>query len=105
MAMRKAEVVWKAKVKDWDLYSVTEEEERQFIIDSVEDVWIAEIKKKGTVYAEVTAIEMIDHLRKTCLGTHEIDILDLQDKIRELHLKVETIAEYIEAMEKAQEQW
>ena len=39
----------------------------------------AELKKKITVYAEVNAIEMIERLRKTCLSTHEIDILKLQD--------------------------
>jgi len=104
VTIRKAEAVWKAKIQDWDLYDTAEEESSRFITDSVEDVWLTELKKKITVYAEVKAITMIDHLRKTCLGTHEIDILALQDQMREMHLKLDTVPEYIENMEKAQEQ-
>lgn len=100
--VRKAEAVHKAKIQDWDMYDTAEEESCRFIIDCVEETWIAELKKKTTRYAEVKA--MIRHLRKTCLGTHEVDILELQDMMRELHLKVESIPEYIEAMERAQEQ-
>ena len=102
--VRKAEAKWRAKIHDWELYDVAEEESRRFIMDSVDEVWIAELKRTVTVYAEVTAFEMLEHLRVICVGTHEIDILDLQDQMRELHLKVDTIPEYIEAMEKAQEQ-
>ena len=78
----------------------------RFIIDSVEDVWLTELKKKITaIYAERTALELIEHLYKTCLGTHEINVLGLQDQMREMHLKVDSIPEYIERMEKLQEQF
>ena len=70
----------------------------------MDDVWIAELKKKVTKYADVKAIDMIRHLRKTALSTHEVDILELQDQLCELYLNVESIPEYIEAMEEAQEQ-
>ena len=86
------------------LYDTAEEESCRFIIDSVDDVWLAELKKKMTKYAEVKAMEMISHLHKTALDTHEVDIFELKDQMRELHLKVDSIPEYIEAMEKAQEQ-
>ena len=66
-------------------------------------MWLAELKRKITIYAESTAFELIEHY-KTSLGTHEIDVLDLQDQMRELHLKVDSIPEYIERMEKLQEQ-
>ena len=95
--IRKAEAVHKAKIQDWDLYDTAEEEFCRFIIDSVGDVWIAELKKKTTKYAEVKTIDMIRYLRKTALGTHKVDILELQDQMRELHLKVDSIPEYIEA--------
>ena len=32
--------------------------------DSVEDVWLAELWKKCTIYAESTALELIEHLYK-----------------------------------------
>ena len=53
---------------------------------------------------DVKAIEMTDHLHKTCLDTHEVDILELQDQTRELNLKVDSTPEYIETMKKAQKQ-
>ena len=45
-------------------------------------MWLAELKKKMTKCVEVKAIEMIHHLHKTCLGTHKVDILELQDQMR-----------------------
>ena len=54
------------------------------MIDYVEDVWLAELKNKITIYAERTALELIEHLYNTCLGTHEIDVLDLQDQMRKI---------------------
>ena len=80
IAARKAEAVHKAKIQDWDLYDMAEEKSCRFIIDSVHDKWIAELKKKTTKYAEVKAIDLIRHLRKTTLGTHEVDILELKTK-------------------------
>ena len=102
--IRKAEAVSKAKIDDWDLCDTAEREACRFIIDSVEDMWLAKLKKKIIIYAQRTVLELIDHMYKTCLGTHEIDVLDLQDQMRERNLKVDSIPEYIERMEKLQEQ-
>ena len=104
ISTRRAEALWKAKITDWELYDVSESEAGRFIVDSVDDVWLAELKKKITIYSEVTAIEMLDHLRKTCLGAHEIDILDLQDEMRTFHTTTDSIPQYVEAMERAQKQ-
>ena len=60
--VRKAEAVHKARLHDWELYDVSESQAARFIVDAVEDVWLAELKKKITIYAEVTAIEMLEHL-------------------------------------------
>ena len=60
--IRKAEAVWKAKIDDWDLFDTTERETCRFIIDFVEDVWLAELKKKITIYAERTALELIQSI-------------------------------------------
>ena len=37
-----------------------------------------------------------------CTGLHAIDLLDLQDKMRDMHLTTDTIAEYVEALKDAQ---
>ena len=86
------------------MFDTVERKACRFINDSIEDVWLAELKKKYTIYAESTALELIEHLYKTCLGTHEIDVLDLQDQMRELQLKADSIPEYIEKMDKFLEQ-
>ena len=45
---------------------------------------------------------MLNKLQEICLGNREIDILDLMDKIRQMHTVCETIPQYVEAMEDAQ---
>ena len=47
---------------------------------------------------------MMDKIQEMCLGNHEIDILVLQDKMHKMHNKWETIPQYTEALEDAQEQ-
>ena len=86
------------------MFDTVERKACRFINDSIEDVWLAELKKKYTIYAESTALELIEHLYKTCLGTHEIGVLEIQDQMREMHLNVDSIPEYIEKMEELQEQ-
>ena len=46
-----------------------------------------------TKYTEAKALEMINHLRKTYLGTHTVDNLELKHQMRELHLKLDFIPE------------
>ena len=47
---------------------------------------------------------MLDKPQEVCLGNHEIDILDLQDKTYKIHNECNTIPQYIEALEDAQKQ-
>ena len=47
---------------------------------------------------------MLDHLQELCLGNHEVDILVLMDKMRQMHHVFDTIPQYIDALEKAQKQ-
>ena len=83
ISTQRAEAKHKANIEDWNLCDTAEEEYSDFISDSIEDMWLAELKKKITIYGETKTIKMIDHLHKTCLGTHEIDISELQDQMRE----------------------
>ena len=47
---------------------------------------------------------MLDKLQEICLGHHEINILALQEKMRKMHNECDTILQYIEALEGAQQQ-
>ena len=45
---------------------------------------------------------MLDQLQVVCTRHHAIDLLDLQDKMRTMHVSTDTIPQYIAALEKAQ---
>ena len=47
---------------------------------------------------------MLDHLQGICVGNHAIDILDLQDKMWFMYTQHDTIDQYIQALEEAQQQ-
>ena len=47
---------------------------------------------------------MLDKLQEICLGHHEINILALQEKMRKMHNECDTILQYIEALDGAQQQ-
>ena len=47
---------------------------------------------------------MLEHLQGIWVGNHAIDILDLQNKIRVMHTEHDSIAQYIWAIEEAQQE-
>ena len=47
---------------------------------------------------------MLEHLQGMCVGNHAIEILDLEDKMRVMHTEHDSIAQYIWALEEAQQQ-
>ena len=54
--------------------------------------------------SNVTAMTILIRLQKNATDNHEIDILTLQDAMRQYHHTYGTITEYIEAMELVQKQ-
>jgi hypothetical protein len=98
----KGEAIWKAKLIDVGTYDATEKSLRKFVISKVEDTWIRELKSAQFFYTKRTALEIITHLQKACLGTHAIDALSLQIAMRDYHHTAEGIPEYINMLEDAQ---
>ena len=47
---------------------------------------------------------MLDHLQGICVGNHAIEILDLQEKMQVMHIEHDSIAQYIQALDEAQQQ-
>ena len=65
--------------------------------------WISSLSKGSPIhFVEATTREIIDVARKACTGLHVIDLLDLQDKMRNMHLTSDTIADCIETLKDAQ---
>ena len=68
----------------------------------VEDTWVREMKDPKTFYTDIAPRDFLDHLQAQCTGRHAIEILALQDKMRNYHLEYEGIPKYINALEDAQ---
>ena len=98
----KGEAMWKAAGADEKAYSAAERCVRTFILSKVEDTWVRELRHARTFYSKVHAITILEHLERSCLGTHAIDALSLQVKIREYHHSAEGVPEYINMLEDAQ---
>ena len=93
MICAKAEAIHCARVTDWDAFKAAEREAQSFIVDAFYEVWYSEMCEPVTFYARVTTRQMIDHLQGICVGNHEIDILDLQDKMQVMHTEHDLIAQ------------
>ena len=90
---------------DWVVYNTAERESGLFILKVVENVWLSGLSKGlPTYFSDVLAKTMLDKLQEICLGDHEIDILDLQEKMSKMHNECNTTPQHIEALEDAQQQ-
>ena len=96
------EAIHQAKLEDWKFFDYAQREVRNFIVHSVEDTWICELRDSITGYALVPPRDIMDHLRKSCSGLHSIDVLALHTKMLTMHEDAGGIPEYINALEDAQ---
>ena len=78
-------------------------EANRFIVRIVADVWISPLSKGSpTFYVKRKTNELLDQLQVFYTGHHTIDLLALQDEMRTMHVSIDTIPQYIAALEKAQ---
>ena len=71
----------------------------------VNHVWLSELLKGlPTYFSDVLAKTMLDKIQDICLGNHDINILVLQDIMCKMHNEWDTITQYIESLEDAQQQ-
>jgi hypothetical protein len=96
------ESIHKAKIEDWKMFDCAERKVRNFIITSVKDMWIRELHDPIMGYSHQPPRAIMNHLWASCSGLHYLDTLALRDKMRTLHLEVQGIPEYINALEDAQ---
>ena len=103
LASRKAEMIYKAKLAERATYHADTTESNKFCVAIIGRTWISSLLKGSPIhFAEATTHKILDVARKACTGLHVIDLLDLQDKMRDMHLTTDTIADYIEALKDAQ---
>ena len=103
LASRKAETIHRAKLADWATYHAATTGSNKFCVAVIGRTWISSLSKGSPIhFAEVTTPEILEAARKACTGLHVINLLDLQDNMRDMHLTTDTIVEYVEALKDAQ---
>ena len=82
---------------------MAESEGNSFIVRVVADVWIYPLSKGSpTFYAKRKTKELLYQLQVVCTGHHIIELLELQEEMRTMHVTTDMIPKYIAALEKAQ---
>ena len=105
IATRKKKAAHASLRTEWAVYNTSGRKRGLFILKVVDHVWLLELSKAPlTHFSDVLTKTMMDKLQEICLGKHNIDILVLQDKMRKMHNKWETIPQSIESLEDAQKQ-
>lgn len=93
-----------AKKADWNVFSTARNSVREIILDKIDDVYYNELEDDDSGYEEVAPRTIFDLLERTSTGRHAIDVLELQDKMRVLHLATENVVDYIKALKDGQRQ-
>ena len=105
IATRKKEAAHASLRTDCAVYNTAERDSGRFILKVGDHVFLSELSKGLLDYfSNVLAKTMLDKLQEICLGNHEINILILQDKMRKMNNKWETIPQYIKALRDVQQQ-
>ena len=95
----------RANQEDCVLYNVVEKATAKFFPWAFPKTYILALCEGPPMYmCNVIVMTILVHLQKNETGNHEINILVLQDAMRQYHHKYNTIAKYIKAMELAQKQ-
>ena len=99
---RRKELAHAAKKADYKLYEAGVRGARNFIVKVVAIEWIAELKQDEMGFAGVEPIALLRHIKPTLLGTHETDIIKLQQQMQNLHVDYPRIPQYIQELQKLQ---
>ena len=71
-------------------------------MEVVDETWYKELEDLDTFYTNVTALKILDHLTKFCLGLHTINAVDIPQVKNTLFINAEGIPQFINTMEAAQ---
>ena len=94
---RHAEAVHKGIQEDFNLCSTGKHGTKAFLMANVDETWYQELEDPDTYYTEVTALQLMDHLRLRSGGRHAIDAVDIIAEMGTLFAEAHSIAEYINA--------
>ena len=72
-------------------------------MEVVDEMWYKELEDPYTLYTNVTALKILDHLTEFCLGLHTVDAVDTPQAMKTLFSNVKGIPQYINAVEAVQQ--
>ena len=82
-------------LKDWGTYRTVTTESNKFYVAVFGRIWISSLSKVFPIHCtEAITNQLLLAARKACTGLHMIDLLDLQDKRRDMHLVTDTSVDY-----------
>ena len=71
-------------------------------MEVVNETWYKKIEDPDTLYTDVTALKLLDHITKFCLGLHIVNSVDIPQLMKLLFTEADIIPQFINAMEAAQ---
>ena len=100
--VHQAEGKHEAKRNDHALYKTADTSCKNFIMEVVDETWYKDLEDPDTFYTNITALKLLDHLTKFCLGLHTVHAVDISQVMKTLFRNAEGIPQYSNAMEAAQ---
>ena len=77
MIAKRAELAHEAKRSDRALYNAADTGCVNFIMSVVDKIWYKELEDADTFYMNVTAQQLLKHLKDHCTGLYAIDAVDI----------------------------
>ena len=71
-------------------------------MEVVNDTWYKELEDLDTLYTNVTALKILDHVTEFCLELHTINAVEIPQAMKTLFADADGIPQFINVMEAAQ---
>ena len=100
----KAEAIHKAKLHDYGVFVEANAAIREFLLQIIDDVFVAELMDPVSFYSKVAPRKILEHLQQESEGRHEIDAVQVTVDMVNMHndARAETVVMYIQLQEELQ---
>jgi hypothetical protein len=93
---KKLEAEWTEHRNNWDTYDAADAAIKRFIFHRINEVYYISLKHRKNGYRNVTAIQLMNHLRDTYGTVNDTDAIHIQTQIVALNIETwDDIPEYI----------
>ena len=82
--VHRAEGKCEAEKNDRALYETAYTECKNFIMEVLDETWYKELEDPDTLYTNVMALKLLEHLTEFCSGLHTVDAVDIPQVMKKL---------------------